>query len=438
MKDSQLSRWLYQNRCFLTSDNQKTITHLCLDGGRLHIPDDLVKDFFKEYSKGLKSGEKYYICECTTDVVKFYCDLDFFCDEEIELDTIKDYTKELQNIVKKYFKETYEMIVCKAPAKIVQKDKQKKIKTGVHVIFPELYLTIDTAYSLSREMVDIMKEKYPLEEWSDIIDEQVYTNGLRMIGSRKVTNKKRKIKDSKDNEYEIIKIDEGRSYSPIFVYDKNETIQESKDLLENCSSIVIENLLMGCSIRSWNNEKALEPLIEIADHVMKKAKKKTSNKIDTDIDKKIIDRMESFIRYQTITQWNSPLRQLKRHNNFYIAKIDSMYCLNVQREHNSCGIYFQITSDGMYQRCFCRKETLEGRKNGYCSKFKSTVFPLPLEIKKMLFPNSKKNNRRPKQPVGNIRIESFGSNLLLKKQDTLKDYLKMSLNTIKEIENKCR
>jgi len=74
-----------------------------LDGGKLHIPDDLVKEFFREYSRGLKLGEKYYICECNTNVVKFYCDLDFFCDDEIELEKIKEYTKELQNIVKDKF-----------------------------------------------------------------------------------------------------------------------------------------------------------------------------------------------------------------------------------------------------------------------------------------------------------------------------------------------
>ncbi len=438
MKDSKLSRWLYQNRCFLTSDDQKTITHLCLDGGRLHIPDDLMKDFFKEYSKGLKNGERYYICECTTNIVKFYCDLDFFCEEEINDNTIKEYSKKLQDIILHYFKEQYTMIVCKAPPKTVQKDKQKKVKTGIHIILPELFLTIEMAYSLSRVLANEMKEHYPEEDWNEIIDEQVYTNGLRMIGSRKVTNKKRKIKEQKKDEYEIIKIDEGRSYNPLFLYDNKGEVQTQKSLLYDLPVENIEHLLEACSIRSFDGEKALEPIEQIEESVMKKQKRKMSTKIDTDIDKKIIDRVESFIRYQTITQWNSPLRQLKKHNNFYIAKIDSMYCLNVQREHNSCGIYFQITSEGMYQRCFCRKETLEGRKNGYCSKFKSTVFPLPLEVRKMLFPRSKKKNTRPKQQNGTIRVESFGSNLLLKQENTLKDYLKMSLNTIKEIEHKCR
>ena len=65
------------------------------------------------------------------------------------------------------------------------------------------------------------------------------------------------------------------------------------------------------------------------------------------------------------------------------------------------------------------------------------VFPLPLEVGKNV-PRSKKKNTRPKQQNGTVRVESFGSNLLLKQENTLKDYLKMSLNTIKEIEHKCR
>jgi len=224
MKDSNLSRWLYQNRCFLGSDNQKNITHLCLDGGRLNIPDNLMEDFFKQYAKGIIEGEKYYLCECTTPVIKFYCDLDFILDKELDIPDIKNFVLSLNKTIVHHFKENFSSIVCVAPSKNVQKDKQKKIKTGVHIIWSGLHLDIDKAYSLSRVMVDNMKTLYPDYDWENIIDEQVYNNGLRMIGSRKVSNKRRAIKNTK--EYEIIKIDEGRTYEPKFC------INEYGDILE--------------------------------------------------------------------------------------------------------------------------------------------------------------------------------------------------------------
>lgn len=433
MKDSRLSRWLYQNRCFLGSDQKGTITHLCLDGGRLSIPDDKMDEFFVEYAKGFKEGEKYYICECTTPVISFYCDLDFILDEEITVENIKKFSTSLNDIVKHYFKDYFSSIVCIAPSKNVQKDKQKKVKTGVHIIWSQLTLDVDRAYSLSKVLAKEMKLLYPDYDWEDIIDEQVYNNGLRMIGSRKVSNKKRAIKNT--DEYEIIKIDEGRSYEPKFCINADGDILETNREMISRESEAITGLLRGCSIRTYNGEKTLEPVEEIPMVSLKKTRKKGTT-VDTDIEKNILDRVETFIRYQTITQWNSPLRQLKKQGNFYIAKIDSMYCLNIQREHNSCGIYFQITDQGLFQRCFCRCETLEGRNNGYCSKFKSTVFPLPLEVRKMLFPNSRKP-RIPK-PKHVEHIDTFGSNMLLKNKETLRDYLRMSLNTITAIEKKCR
>lgn len=435
MKDSKLSRWLYQNRCFLTSDNEKEITHLCLDGGRLHIPENLMEDFFKEYANGLRNSEKYYICECVTPIVKFYCDLDFILDDALDDCTVKDFSFSINEIIQKYFGCEFNCVVCIAPCKNVQKDKKKKVKTGVHLIWSDLYIDIERAYSLSRILVEEMQKDFPDYNWSDIIDEQVYTNGLRMIGSRKVSNKKKTIKDSK--EYEIIKIDEGRSYEPRFCFSTRKNVLENNDSLFERSQEEIAGLLHGCSIRCESWQKSLEPIEPIKMSVMKKVRKK-NNVVDTDIDKKIIDRVESFIRYQTITQWNSSLRQIKKQGNFYIAKIDSMYCLNIQREHNSCGIYFQITDQGLYQRCFCRCETLDGRHNGYCSKFKSTVFPLPKDLKKMLFPNSKRKNIQRKISTDNSGIDSFGSNMLLKSHDTLRDYLRMSMNTINLIEKKCR
>lgn len=433
MKNSSLSRWLYQNRCFLTKGDTSISTHLCLDGGKLNIPDHLMIEFFEQYAAGLSEGEKYYICETVTPIVKMFCDFDFFCEDEIKLDEVIKYAKILHKTVEFYFKDTYKTVICTSAPKNVQKNKQKKVKTGVHIVWPELFVTTEQAYSLSKVFIDELKKCTTEIDWDDVVDDQVYRNGLRMVGSGKVTNKKRKLKED-GNEYEIIKVDEGRIYSPVMI------IEDEEYPLENIFSVdnkKITEYLLATSIRSFNNEKPLVPVEEIPEKIMKKARKLTT-KMDTDVNKDIFDRIESFIRYQTITQWNSPMRQLKKHGKFYIAKIDSMYCLNVQREHNSCGIYFQITEGGMIQRCFCRKETMEGRQNGLCSSFKSTIFPLPNEVRKMLFPDSKKKRSVKQQSNKGMKVEMFGSNLLLKKQETLMDYLKMSLNTIKDIEKKCR
>ena len=79
--------------------------------------------------------------------------------------------------------------------------------------------------------------------------------------------------------------------------------------------------------------------------------------------------------------------------------------MNIGRCHSSSGIYFVITPNGLYQKCHCIKDTMAGRKHGFCHSFKSHVLPngyglwkLPLVIKNHLFPEKKKEN--PIQKLG--------------------------------------
>jgi hypothetical protein len=487
MKNNKLSQWLYQNRCFLTSDNSQDKSHLCLDGGKLNIVPELITNFYCEYANALKNGDRVYICEVISPIIQMYVDMDFFTDNAIESEMIRNVSIFCKELIDSYFKASFDLTVCTSASKEVQKNKKKQIKTGVHIIFHELYVTVEQGYSISKLIIDEVKVKYPEFDWENIIDDQVYHNGLRMIGSRKIVSKKRSIKsraesnnsdtksdtksvkdcsdkdcsdkdcndkdcsdkdndkdNGKDNgkedlqkEYELIKVDEGRDYWPILVI--GDTISDVKSL-SDCSIKEIVELLQMCCIRTYHGERPLAPVAHIKIYPFKKSKDKRSDQIDTNVDSpEIFERVEQFIRYQTIIQWDSKLRQLKKHDKFYIAKIDSMYCLNIQREHNSCGIYFHISEQGMVQRCFCRCDTLEGRKNGLCSKYKSIVFPLPAEVKNMLFPNSKMNKRpiKIKTKVQKAGHESFGSNTLLK-PETIKDYLRMTYNTILELELGCQ
>jgi hypothetical protein len=70
----------------------------------------------------------------------------------------------------------------------------------------------------------------------------------------------------------------------------------------------------------------------------------------------------------------------------------SNFCQNVQRNHTSSSIYFTITEQGVFQRCFCRKDTLDGRVMGTkCSEFISHAFALDSDVGanlyQMLFPH---------------------------------------------------
>jgi hypothetical protein len=80
--------------------------------------------------------------------------------------------------------------------------------------------------------------------------------------------------------------------------------------------------------------------------------------------------------------------------NVYIIWTKSKYCLNIGRNHNSCGIYFKLSKDGLCQKCFCKCDTQEGRKYGYCKDYSSTLIECTPHICKLLNfdKRSNKNN----------------------------------------------
>jgi hypothetical protein len=409
MKDGYLVKWLREKNCM----SKENITHLCLDGGTLSIPDDLFLEFFSIYLNGLEKDEKYYICEKPSDVCKMFCDFDFLEDTAVTLEDIKKYLENIYNIIKEYFGDEFTIIICSNESKKVK----GKIKSGFHLVWDELYVTSEQALGIAKLFIEKLDSS--VYSWKDIIDTVVYTNGLRMIYSSKMHNEKKKNENGKTY---IKKSHEGREYVPVLTYPENSFDINDKPLM-----------IQKCSIRTYCNEYPLEPVISIPHFVVPEIKKRVKDDL--------FFKIEQFIQYQTLEQWNLPLKSFRKQNNFYIAKNGSMYCLNVVREHNSCGVYFQFTEAGMFQRCFCKCNTVEGRvTRDLCSKFKSKPFIIPLELRKLLFPG--KTTKKKVVKKGNngsmSGVEVFGSNILLKNKKTLQEYLKMSLNTIKEIEKKCR
>jgi hypothetical protein len=77
-------------------------------------------------------------------------------------------------------------------------------------------------------------------------------------------------------------------------------------------------------------------------------------------------------------------------NDYYVVRTNSSFCMNVSREHNSNTIYFLINEFGIYQKCFCRCDKLDGRRFGYCKDYRSARYTLPVRMINSLFPNRDK------------------------------------------------
>jgi len=73
---------------------------------------------------------------------------------------------------------------------------------------------------------------------------------------------------------------------------------------------------------------------------------------------------------------------------YYVARTagaGSSYCMNIDGDHRHNTIYFYITDRGICQRCWCRCDTLAGRKFGFCRDYKSNVSPMTTNEKQILF-----------------------------------------------------
>jgi len=91
---------------------------------------------------------------------------------------------------------------------------------------------------------------------------------------------------------------------------------------------------------------------------------------------------------------------------WYDAKTDSRYCLNIGGNHKSCTVYYRIQKRGMNQKCFCRCDTLEGRKSGKtCTEFEGPLIFLPKFLVDTLFPSKKKRKKPEEEEDPDYRIE---------------------------------
>ena len=82
------------------------------------------------------------------------------------------------------------------------------------------------------------------------------------------------------------------------------------------------------------------------------------------------------IRIRDISKW--------KHGEYYLIRVDSMYCQNVEREHSRCGIYFHMNEMGLAQKCFCVKDNV-GISGQPCSKYTSVRKPLDDDLRQILF-----------------------------------------------------
>ncbi len=371
-------QWIRNNK-FDVPNEQAAPTHLSLKGGTYYIPEQRHKEFLHLYGQDLKNGVKLYLVECRSRIFKFMLDYDitddhFWLKKEIEV-----IGKITSKVVHKYLENSYISVVCSTNR---QKIKGKKIHSGVHIIFPHLYVNSETAQTLRTAILmeindtstdPLIKELYTnttLRDFTDIIDERIYNkNGYRMIGSDKINSGK------DENRWYFPDVILSSSGQPLF--EQTKLIKENYTQLMHYTAIrlVPDNIYYD----SPNGIQIIKPkwFKEIKDPMYEKVQYASSKYTNTGT----IDKLNTFINSIKIfgidiVQDIIYASEIKS----YFIKVKSKHCMNLGRNHNSCGIYFVINHWTLIQKCYCECNTKAGRVDGYCCDYSSPGFKINEEI----------------------------------------------------------
>ena len=105
--------------------------------------------------------------------------------------------------------------------------------------------------------------------------------------------------------------------------------------------------------------------------------------------------LETFIRQNLEGQKDVRITKVfkKSETEYYISTY-SKYCENLGREHGSNHVWFNVKNSKknsiISQKCFCRCETVEERKKGYCRDFEGQKHMLTPKLISLMFPKKNK------------------------------------------------
>ena len=449
----------------------KEPTHVDMSGGKFFIPVDAQDDkfpldteetFLKLYALMYMQGVKLWLIEEKTPVFRLFMDLDFKQPEGLGAFKIEAITLIASRSIRKFWPElpdaSFRVICCTTSYKwesckgctcaCVRKtvvdpgceqckgtgctgksartgkacDKCNgmfpvKKKTGVHLLFPELFVNksmcLDMRETMIADFIAVFGQRSaPFNIWRDVVDETVYNaSGLRMLGARKADpcpacKRKRKV-DGEDCRTCSGKgsVDAGRPYAPLFVTDGSGRRDLARERAYQANYL---SLLLDCKIRSNLTEPTAGWRVPEGapthDNVPAAERKGTAGGVRKTPTRHTRVGVES-PHSEALQAWFRTCPQSAYHDLIVTSVLKSnkavpsflvnvtgpncTFCQNVGRAHNSNRIFFVVTVEGVQQRCHDTADVQEAdMKYGLCRDYASAHMPLSAKLSDMLFPST--------------------------------------------------
>ena len=359
-----LRSWCNQNGY----SHGRKISHVLMDGGVLSIPKEATHDFYEVYIKCIHENEKVFVVEQKTDIYNFFMDIDYKDENPLTVREVENISQTICSRLETVMNRKTKCMISVAHPK----RKGNLIKTGIHLNWDNIPVNKTMALRLMNHAIEAMNSVYSSKNWSEYIDCAVYGepdtqskgSGFRLPWS----HKKGKHEACGGHGCMVCdntgKLTEGE-YLPVFMY-------EDKVLKGIDQEPTIDKLAIA-TIRTTSSES-----IEVQDVQFRPARRvKREGDFTSSQIKEVLDNedamvhLETFIRKYVDGQHNARVLKIFKHKKNFLVKTDSRYCENIRRSHNSNHIWFLINSKTktICQKCFCRCDTLKGRRYGLCKNF---------------------------------------------------------------------
>lgn len=387
------------------TSTDKTHTHLLLNGGKYNIPSEKEREFIEIYSKCLYEKERLYVVECRPQLFKYMIDIDLKEPkvENTENQWDKGHIMELVKLIQEVVFDFYELdmnVICLScnPKEIVHK-KNKYIKVGIHLVWPRHFINSGDSLLLRegilQKLIEKYGERYEENKWADVLDERIYTsNGFRMVGSDKL---------SKKSATESRIIPENRIYWPLFVMDSHGLLRNEyfTRICQDMEALVLDTSIRFVPVNVGAPITKIPKWVSIEERTLTKIQRnrKSSTKVTRlDIGTKEFEELEKVMSQKLPKEYlNQKMKSVQRYPDGNLLIItDSRHCMNLGREHNSCGIYFFASNKGLYQKCLCPCINMKDRIFGYCKDYTSSCFEFSEETRALLFPKSIQKSDKPR------------------------------------------
>jgi hypothetical protein len=453
--DQQIKSW---------DSKGKIATHVTMNNGRFHVADKDEAEFLRWYAQTVSEHKRVWFVEQLTPIFRYFVDLDFAQLVGIPERAMQATAKLVQRVLLRFYPslqsneivkvstesgsvkmkndEVLRAIVCTTNYKFINaKDgKPEMVKTGVHILWPNVYLTRDDALDIRESIVvelekEFGKRLHPLNSWQDVVDSSVYGSGnfgtkgsgLRMVGSRKtdtcnVCKGRKKIKDEGDRKCPTCdgngRLDTGRPYFPLCVLN---SFGERDRLAEELYRTNIHALVLHTKVRTLFESRPSFPEFMVPDRVARQlgttgTKRGRNSQALKDSIAGIVKPVDASLKKSTACDLNNSTLEWDLISNFvrasmqmkykdvmvskittnakksqYIVHVSGdgcRYCHNIKREHTSNRIYFVIDVTGIAQRCHDgATEATPEMLYGLCKNYVGIFDRMPRDLVAQLFPS---------------------------------------------------